>query len=489
MVMVDQLRADLLTRYDAAFTGGFRRLLDQGAVFTNTTHDHAETETAIGHATVATGVFPRRHGVAANQWFEADGDRWNAVYAVADSTVSILADPGLSGRSPANLRASAIGDWVAAADPDARVVSISRKDRGAIPAGGRAATDVYWLALGNGVAGFTTSTFYRDSLPDWVREANALITPVLWGDTVWTSSVAPDLRDLARPDENPHEGDGKHTTFPHRAHAEVDMVNRARWGTWLTNSPATDVAVTTLATHALRALELGTRGSADLLAVSYSSTDGVGHTYGPLSQEQLDNLVRLDRQLGILMDSLDAHVGVGRWSLVLSADHGVLELPEWRVEQGLPGARLTRAEVMAADSALQGVATGDGGVAAAQALLEAGLAVATYPWSQLRSAEPPVDSFEVLYRNGLVEDRVPSFPGFEVSVRLPEGTQAYPTSRGASHGTPYHYDRWVAFLAYGPDVPAGPRPERAATVDIAPTLARLMGVPVPDGLDGQARIR
>jgi hypothetical protein len=179
VVIVDQLRGHLLPRYDDLFTRGFRRLIDGGAGFTNTTHDHAETATAPGHTTLATGVLPRRHGIAGNRWFEQVGDDWRSVYAVSDPTVRILADPGLPGRSPANIRSEGIGDWVRAADPDARVVAISRKDRGAIPLAGHGATQVYWLALEDGVGGFTTSTYYQDELPDWVRDANATLSPVL----------------------------------------------------------------------------------------------------------------------------------------------------------------------------------------------------------------------------------------------------------------------------------------------------------------------
>lgn len=486
VVVVDQLRGDLLSRYDDLFTEGFRRLLDGGAVFTNATHDHAQTSTAPGHATIGTGRMPRHHGISGNSWYELVGDRWRSVYAVSDTTVRILADPGLPGRSPANIRADAIGDWVLAADPEARVVAISRKDRGAIPLAGHAATDVYWMALGAGVGGFTTSTYYRDELPEWVREANAALSPDLWGDTVWTFSGPEGSESRARPDANAAEADGVHTTLPHRAHVEVDMFDRGDWGGWLEDSPAPDRAVTTLATHALRALDLGAHGSVDLLALSYSSTDGVGHTFGPLSTEQLDNLLRLDRELGELMDSLDARVGEGRWTLALSADHGVVDLPEWAAEQGAPAIRYTSAELEAADAALEEVTVDESGEAVAAVLRATPFVEEAYPFSQLRGGEP-ADSFAALFQNSFVEGRVPSFRGLNVAVRLPEG--AYGANFGAGHGTPYHYDRWVAFIVYGAGVSAGIHEERVATFDLAPTLAQLLGIPAPADLDGSPRLR
>ncbi len=486
IVVVDQLRGDLLARYDDLFTGGFRRLLDGGAVFTNTTHDHAATHTAPGHATIATGRMPRHHGIAGNRWFEKTGDSWRSVYAVGDTTVDVLADPGLPGRSPAHLRTDGIGDWFRAADPDARVVGISGKDRGAIPLAGHGARDVYWLALEDGVGGFTTSTYYRDALPDWVRDANARLTPDLWGDTLWVWSGPDGAVERARRDEHPGEADGTHTTFPHRAHAEVDMYDRGAWGDWLENAPPSDAAVTALAAAALESLALGRRGSLDLLTLSYSATDGVGRTFGPLSLEQLDNLLHLDRELATLMDALDAAVGEGQWTLVLSSDHGVVDLPGTGTGPSGPGMRLLEADLAAVDAALAGIDVTDGGEAAAEALRTLDIVADAYPFRTLRT-DAPADSFTTLFRNSFVEDRVPSFPGLDVVVRLREGT--YDGDFGTGHGSPYHYDRWVPFIVYGAGVTAGVYGERAATVDVAPTLAALLGVGIPDDVDGVARLR
>lgn len=487
IVVMDQLRADLLVRYDDLFTGGFRRLLDGGAVFSNATHDHAETSTAPGHTTLATGRMPRAHGVAGNSWYEhVDGDLWRSVYAVADTEVAILADPGLPGRSPANIRVDGIGDWVRDFDADSRVIAISRKDRGAIPLAGHSAQDAFWLALSDGVAGFTTSSYYHDDLPEWVRSANEEIAAELWGDTVWTWQGDDGSRGRARPDAAPFEADGIHTTLPHRAFVEVDMMDRGAWGDWLNHSPATDRAVTTLALRALDALDLGQRGSADLLALSYSSTDGVGHTFGPLSLEQLDNLLRLDRELGQLLDALDATVGADRWVLALSADHGVADTPESRAEEGRTGRRVAAEELRAAEVALAEVVRGDGGVAAAEALMAVGPAAEAYSFRRLRGGTP-ADSLEQLFRNSFVEDRVPDYPGFEVVARLPEGS--IDDEFGTGHGSPYHYDRWVPFILYGHGTPAGVHEQRVATVDLAPTLASLLGVPFPADLDGVVRVR
>lgn len=484
MVAVDQLRGDLLGRYDEHFTGGIRRLLDGGASFVNTTHDHAETATAPGHTTLATGVYPSRHGIAGNSWDELRDGVWTGVYSVDDPGSPLLADPALEGRSPANIRREGLADWIRAAHPDARVVSLSRKDRAAIPLGGQGRGEVYWLALGDGVEGFTTSVWYRDTLPTWVRQANAELAPGLWEDTVWTSTASEAARAMARPDTLSTEGDGVHTTLPHRAWEEAGLPERDAWGDWLEGTPATDAAVFELAARALDALDLGRRGTVDYLALGLSSADGVGHGYGPRSQEQLDNLLRLDRELGTFMDSLDARVGAGRWVMALSADHGVVDMVEWRRSQGLPGRRPSRADQAAMAEATDG-AQGDPTKLAA--LLETHELVAdAIPLEELRGSGEPADSFVTLFRNSHVDGRVTGpVPGGGVVVRFVEGF--YGGSRGTGHGSPYHYDRWVPFLLYGPGVSPGVREERASTTDVAPSLARLAGIPVPEDLDGVAR--
>jgi hypothetical protein len=485
LVSVDQLRGDLVARYDDLFTGGFRRLIDEGASWVNTTHDHAETATAPGHTTLATGVVPARHGIAGNSWSEEHDGEWRSVYAVEDTLSPLLASADLPGRSPANLRRDGLGDWVRAQDDEARVVSLSRKDRAAITMGGHAGEHVYWLALGAGVPGFTTSTYYRDALPDWVEGVNAELAASLWADTVWNTTVPEAARSRARADELSTEGDGVHTVFPHRALEEAGDDARSIGG-WLESTPYQDEAVFTLANAALESLELGQRGSLDYLALGLSAADGVGHSFGPRSQEQLDNLLRLDRGLGAFMDRLDEVVGPGRWVLALSADHGVLDMVEWRQEEGLPGHRVTSAE--RSQMAEMAREFGDDPVALAAEFEMVGIVEDAIPLAELRSTDEPADSFVALFRNSHVDGRFTGpFPGTDVVVRLSEGV--YDRARGTGHGAPYLYDRWVPFMVLAPGVAAGPRDERAATTDVAPTLADLAGIAVPEDLDGVSRVR
>ncbi len=482
-IEVDQLRGDLLERYDPLFTAGFRRLLDQGFRFTQASHRHAATETAVGHATLATGVFPSRHGLIANSWSEQRGGRWVPMYSVGDDSVAVLGRPDSGGRSPRNLLRTGIADWIIRRDPESLVVSISGKDRAAIPLAGKVRGHVYWL---DG-AEFVTSTFYREALPPWVRAFNEAAMPALWADTVWNSRVPPAEAHRSRPDTAAYEGDGVHTSFPHRFGAEAKGEGRGALLAWMQGTPAPDAALGALAGVALRELDLGRRGHLDFLSVAFSQTDYVGHLYGPLSREQMDNLLRLDQVLGTLFDELDREVGAGRWVAALSADHGVLTEPEWRKSEGEPGARLGSADL--ARVLRYAAAPPEDPVAAIEGLEALGSIAAVYGRSELERGAVP-DSFAVLYRNSLYPGRVRGpLARAGLEVRQTEGTAWSTAPTGTTHGSPYWYDRWVPLVFLGAGVLPGVSEATVYTVDAAPTLARLAGVPTPEDLDGKPILR
>lgn len=485
MISVDQLRADLIDRYAPAFSGGFRRLLDEGYRFTEASHAHASTETAVGHATLSTGVFPSRSGIVANNWSERDGGTWKDMYAVEDTASHILGMPGVPGRSPKNLLRGGLADWVLAADPQARVASISLKDRAAITMAGKTKGQVYWLVPAAGR--FVTSTYYRSEYPDWVTRFNASVMPALLADTVWTESVPESLRHLARPDSASYEGDGVHTTFPHLASQES---RPGGLSSWLLAKPWADRAVAALAKQAVDALQLGQRGHVDYLGLSFSATDYVGHAYGPLSQEQMDNLVRLDGELGALFTYLDEHVGQGRWVVALSADHGVLTMPEYLATHGDGAERTDSRERFAAlgqavRDAGQGGGTSDEVARRLASILEArGLVAKAYTDAELTTGAP-ADSFAILFRNSYYPGRASgplSAYGVEVRFGYHELVSG-PT--GTSHGTPYWYDRHVPFMLLGAGIRHGDSDRGVYTVDLAPTLAALAGIPTPPDLDGK----
>lgn len=485
LLVVDQLGADLLDRYESLYTGGFRRLLDQGYAFENATHDHAITHTAAGHMTLSTGVYPSRHGVVANTWFERDGAGWRSVYSVEDPDHEILGYPELPGRSPANGRRPGLADWVVGRDPTARVVSISRKDRAAIGLAAQAHGEVYWLADEGGE--FITSDFYHDAYPEWVAEFNANEMPRLYAQTVWEQEVPAGIRAASRPDTSRFEFYGENTFFPHRPSEMVDPAAPGALNHWRYEyTPFPDQAVLAFARTAVDELDLGQRGTVDYLGLSLSQTDLIGHHFGPGSREQLDNLLRLDRSLGDFLAFLDEAVGRGRWVLAMSSDHGVLDIPEQLAAEGVEAVRLTRANRAELVEALQ---TANGGApvdetSAKAAVLRLPFVEAAYTFDEIERG-PPADSFAVLYAHSHSRERVVGLESrFGVYTRYHENVLEW-TSLPATHGSPYYYDRHVPLVFLGSAVRAGASAERVATVDVAPTLARLTGVPAPSDLDGR----
>jgi len=484
MLVVDQLRADLLDRYDDLFTGGFRRLRDGGFRFTQAAHDHANTETAPGHTTLSTGVVPARHGVVSNEWYVDRDGRWRTLYNTADSVAGILDAPNAAGRSPANLVRGGVADWYERADPESRIVSISHKDRAAIPMAGRSRGEVYWILPS--ARRFVTSSYYRTEYPEWVTRFNADSMPRILGDSVWELGVPPGAISRARRDDFPYENDGIHTTFPHR----YPESERQRFSTFeMEGTPYPDVAVLGLAREAIRALDLGADDHTDFVAVSFSQTDYLGHKYGPLSLEQLDNLLRLDGLVGELLSWLDATVGPGRWVLGLSADHGVMDVPEYRVEEGLPGRRLGSADNGQLLAAVEGLDpnAADYQERVARALEAVPFVGQVVTHAELAARDAPADSFTRLFRNSYFEGR-PSGPLFRLGMdlRWTEGAIQRAEVGGTTHGSPYWYDRHVPMIFYGAGLVPGSSDEAVRTVDFAPTLAALGGVRGPDDLDGRS---
>ena len=487
LLVVDQLRGDMLSQFDEAFSGGLRRLIDDGYRYTNASHPFAVTQTAAGHSSISTGVPPSRSGIVANSWSQQVGEDWRTTYSVADDESPILGfedTEGVPGRSPKNLLRSGLADWIREADENALSVSVSAKDRSAITLAGKTNSDVYWLL--HDEARFVTSHYYAQAYPGWVQSFNEEVMTMLVADSVWDTEVPVEMQSLARPDFAEYERRGS-STFPH-----VSSLEERDHYEWVFDSPKSDEAVLELAKAAMGELELGQRGSVDFLALGLSSTDYVGHLFGPLSQEQLSNLIHLDRILGEFFSYLDAHIGEGQWVAALSADHGVATMPEYAQEQGNTSARRinARERFQNRSSALQAaIAEGGAPEDVAERLarqLEAdGTVAKAYTHSELTLGEP-ADSFAILFRNSYYPGRgLGSLSRYGVETRYAEG-ELLSGANGTSHGTPYWYDRHVPLIFFGKGIDAGVTDAPAYTIDIAPTLARLAGIAtMPDDLDGR----
>ena len=488
LLVVDQLRADLLDRYDAVFTGGFRRLLDEGYRFTNATHDHGVTTTGPGHTTLATGVYPTRHGIVGNSWSEFSEGEFRSVYSMEDLDNTILGYPGLPGRSSANINRPGLPDWIKDGDPLSRVVSISRKDRAAIGLAAKVAGEVYWLVERGGE--FVTSEFYHSEYPTWITEFNTTTMPIVYSDTVWESTIPQEALSLSRPDTSRFEFDREHTAFPHRASESVDTADPLALNSWRYRyTPFPDRAVLALASEAIQELQLGLRGSVDYLGVSLSQTDLVGHNFGPLSREQFDNLLRLDVELGVFFSFLDETVGAGRWVVALSADHGVLDVPEHLVESGVDAGRVTRGDSRELRRTMQSALDGLGEDEAPEDAVKAALVAlpfvaAAYTFADIEMGVP-ADSFQVLFARSHSRTRLVG-PAARAGVYVRYQPNVLTSSTyPASHSSPYYYDRHVPMIFLGGAIQPGVSNDRVATVDVAPTLAWLIGTPAPGDLDGR----
>jgi len=500
VIVVDQMRADEL---DPAFGGGLGWLARKGRVYPDALVDHAHTETCPGHAVLLTGHHPGPAGVLGNVFVLRDSGETS--YCVDDPRPEAAAFAGDGGRSPRWLRVTALGDWLQQVDPDALVQVVSGKDRAAIMLGGQHPDAAWWIDQVQG-KGFTTSRWYMDSIPRWVEEFNR---DEFFSELPahWTYPVKPESGQ--RIDDYPAESPRFERTSPHPVRGG-DPVADTQGMIW---SPWGDEVVLRFALEMVERQKLGRRGHLDVLAVSLSSLDFVGHLYGPESREAQDALRRIDDWLDEFLDEVEDEVDDDRLWIVLSSDHGVTPIPEWLAETGrsecpIPGGRAdSRALAIRLNEhleALFGPSDGDwvqrsgyrftvsrsnaaerdvkvdDVVKASRRFLsdQRGL---RHVWTadEMREGRGPAP-FAELYRNSWDEER-----GGDFEIQPDPGClfTTYPT--GTNHGSPYLPDRAVPLVFQGPGIAPGRVAGRASTVDLAPSLAVHLGIPVPAGLDGQ----
>jgi hypothetical protein len=419
--------------------------------------------------------------VISNLWLEKSGNGWASVENIADSTVQIVGVPNARGASPVHLKRSGFAEWLLAANSRSKVASVSGKDRGAIqPAAHAKNAYVYWF---DGAFGrFITSTYYRSSDPAWIRAVNSSVAQKYGADSVWRLTAPASALPRADRDTLEFEADGIHTFFPHTFGAEGGT---AGFWLWWENTPSVDAATIDMAEAMVKNLELGRDDAPDFLNVSLSVTDRIGHRFGPLSREQLDNLLRLDRELGEFFDFLDSTVGKNRWTVALTADHGVLDNPEDLIARGEYGHRLTAAENRTLDSLRAHADSATDFKAAARELAASlkKLPIVGDAWTTDELMSNPRDSFAILQRRSMYPGRYAGrFSREGVEYRLIPGIYAAP--KGSGHGSVYWYDRHVPFIWMGPGIIAGQDPSKAATVDFAPTMAAILGIKYPSDLDG-----
>ncbi|HEU5180644.1 MAG TPA: alkaline phosphatase family protein [Candidatus Polarisedimenticolia bacterium] len=498
LIVVDQLRADLLDRYDTILKGGFRRLRDEGYRFSRATVDHAVTLTAPGLVTLATGTHPSRHGIVDAFFYEGPSGSRRLVAALADESEPIFEGRGEPGVSPRRILERTLPEWLAASDPAARVVVLGSGETSAAYLAGAFRGDVFWYSPAAG--GYVTSAYYRKEAPQYLKSFQREKLPRLQEESnPWVEQVPDEGKAMAFPDMMSFEADGIHVVFPHRMESESapeGAAGGAGLGGWLARTPDLDKATLQLAGGAVEALGMGKREGTDLLLLELSQVEAIGRRFGPFSLEQLDGLLKLDRELGSFLSLLERQAGGGGVLVALTSSHGVANVPEHERERGRAGRRLSVEQARAALDAMHRAAPGPGAARPSRDEQEAlgrldFIAEAMTP--EILTGGETCDEFTSLYRNSYRADRVPAFPfsamaeegvGSEgIVVRLTRETLV--GSDAAAGGSPYEYDRWVPLIFWGAGIPRGMSDQRVRTVDLAPTLGWLAGVPVPPGRDGR----
>ena len=442
VIVVDQFRYDYLLKFRDEYTSGFKRLLERGAVMTNAFHEHIPTYTAVGHSVIGTGSLPSTSGIVGNSWYERETGK--TVTSVSDDNTQLLGGPKHAGSSPHRLLTSTVGDELKMSGRmPVKVVGISSKDRAAILTSGHAADGAYWFEG----EGFVSSTWYFDKLPGWAQAYDDSHSPLRGNDAL-------------------------------EAFAEA----------------------------AIEGEKLGRNGGTDLLTLSFSENDVIGHAKGPDSPEVKEISLKTDKLVGKFLDFVDKQVGLANTLVVLTADHGVSPTPEAQKARRMPGGRMAMKELVAAVNKALGdkygeakwvLNTSDPGIyldrnlissskldlaevqdTAARAVRAMPHVARVYTSEDLRRGLVLPDMAGTRALNGHNERRA-------ADVTMVTEPYWFADSSTATHGAPWNYDSHVPVIFMGAQVKAGSYHDRAGVRDIAPTLATLLGVETPSGAAGR----
>ncbi len=525
-IVVDQMRADYLTRFGAWETnggcgmmgeGGFRRMVEDGFVCRDHHFGYAPTYTGPGHASTFTGTTPNVHGIVANDWYDRATDA--SVYCASDPGALGVGNEGLdlggvaygdAGKmSPHRMLSTTLGDELKmATGGNAKVVGISMKDRGAILPAGHAGDGAYWF-FGKNVGHFISSNWYSEDLPAWAKAFNNAGLAESLMEQGWDRLCDEADYSLCLPDNNPYEGAFKgelKATFPYDLQALKDQNGGYDL---LKGTPGGNTLVVDFGLAAIEGEGMGQDDITDFLALSFSATDYVGHRVGPHAQETMDMYLRLDQELARLFDALDERVGKGQWTAFLTADHAGANVPSHAQSMGMPTDYWSPGNMVDEVESMLKSRLGDPGssswilresndqlflnhalidsrgwdrcevsrMVAERCATEPGLnrAVAACDAPSLASTDPLVERLVLGHR-----------PGHSGDVLLvPQPGWINYGRTGTTHGSVFPYDTHVPALFLGCGVQQGQTFERTYIRDIAPTVAQIMRSPYPNGATGQ----
>ena len=478
VIVIDQFRGDYLERYHEQFgDSGFRLLMDHGAYFPNCNYNYANTRTAPGHATLYSGAYSNGHGIIANEWWDPKKKRM--VTSVEDDEAKLIGVTGKTGASPHNLMADTLGDELKlATQGNARVFAISLKDRSAILPGGYAANAAYWIDPQSG--SWITSTYYRTDLPKWVQDFNASRPQKYW-DREWKDSQGTVLASTARRKAK----DGSDASF-------YEVIGSTSFGNEYELEFAREMVVYE---------NVGRGPAADLLAISLSPNDILGHQVGPDSPKMAQMALDLDHQLADFFNFLGHQVGLANVWIALSADHGVATLPDAVKKLHIPAANLgaSRLEEQINNALTAKFSPGhpatyvrldypvawldeekfaaahirerDAENAVGESMKQVGLRD-YYTKSQLSEGEAPHTPLGRKYLNSY------SPQGSWYVLGVPD-IYTVGGTKGTDHASPWNYDTHVPLVIYGLPFRAGTYRTNVEPIDLVPTLASLLGINAP----------
>lgn len=504
-IVVDQMRYDYLTRFWERYGDkGFKRLISDGYLCKNNHYNYVPTYTAPGHTSIYTGTTPRINGIISNQWYDKKTDHY--IYCASDDSVSSIGTTSDAGKmSPKRLLTTTVSDENRLATQfRGKTIGIALKDRAAILPAGHTANAAYWFH-GKDEGRFISSSYYMEKLPDWVKNFNTsgkaesyLKTwETLYPISTYTES-GKDLNDFERGFK------GKKTaTFPY----DLKKLSQENGGFSILKSvPYGDDLTTDFALAAMEGENLGQGTITDFLTISYSSPDYIGHNFGVNSKEVEDNYLRLDKDIGRLLDSLDNKVGKGNYTVFLTADHGGVNVPAYLKSKKIPAGYFSTSEMRKKLKSFVGETYGTVDLIAN---ISNSQVFFNYEALKTRHIKPEdlentLKHFLITYKGisqvytrtmienssytGIISSRVRN--GFnskrsgDVAYVLEPSVVSY-SHTGSTHGSPYNYDTHVPLIFYGKGINNGQTTELTETVDIAPTISALLGIAFPNGATGK----
>ena len=502
-IVVDQMRYDFLYRYSEKYSsGGFKRLMNEGFNCRNNHYDYAPTVTAAGHAAIFTGSIPAIDGIIGNEWFNQKTGK--SVYCVEDTSVRTVGSDSKAGlMSPKNLLVSTITDQLRIANNfQSKTIGIALKDRGSILPAGHTANGAYWFDSKNG--SFITSTFYMNDLPQWVKDFNALKMPQKYMAEGWKTLLPIEQYTESTADNQLYESklSGEKTpTFPHELAAQsgvnlLEVIRTTPFGNTLTKD---------FALAAIKNENLGKSPKTDFLTVSFSSTDYVGHSFGPNSIESEDTYLRLDKDIAEILTMLDNTLGKDNYLVFLSADHGVADVPGFWQSQKLPSGVFNTSDSMKEIKSALKIAFGEGEFIRAidnsqiylneNIMREKKISYAQIHEVVRQTLLKREDVADVIDLHNLANSTLPEYQikyvknglnprrsGDIMIVLNPSWFEG--RMQGTTHGSLYRYDTHVPLLFYGWKVKTGETTIRTNISDIAPTVADFLNILEPNGSIG-----